>query len=483
MALKSVQLEVLTGPQGGGKSEAMRKETIQNGGLYLFALPIKELIDEQSADFFRDAPTLHTVKVYSEPGKSATGKRLDAARKDIESRGLTDAVIFTTHATLMEHPLEGFENWHARVDEAPGAVQAGKFNIAVSLRRWFNETFSLHGGDEYEWSAVSLKIEKPNWKAVEQDTGAKPLVEFIKQAAQPERVFVKANTWDERDEFEWFSMWSPLALANFKTIQVAGSSYTESVGFQAAKSLYGELLGVQFREIRPQRTGQPDIKIHFFTRGHDGTTAFWKGHEGLRSLVPVTDFLASKLPPDSFWSGNKIVETVMMGRLKAQFIQPMAAGLNKFRASNSCAIIFSAKATPADKPLIEVFGLSEQDIERARETEAIRQFAMRGAIRNSDYAGPYDIYVHTEKQAERLKEFLTEIDFTTIEIVAVDEAEIMDLARPKTERNKLTEKEKADRAEARRAKDTARKRSERETKRTQQGLPKRGRGRPKTPPK
>jgi hypothetical protein len=479
MALKSVQLEVLTGPQGGGKSETMRKETIQNRGLYLFALPIKELIDEQSADFFRDAPTLYTVKVYAEPGKPATGKRLDEARRDIEKRGLTHAVIFTTHATFMDHPLDGFENWHVRVDEAPGAVQAGKFNIGVSHRQWFNETFSLHGGDEYEWSAVSLKIEKPNWKAIEQDTGAKPLAEFIKQAAQPERVFVKAKAWNDQNEFEWFSMWSPLVLAHFQSIQVAGSGYTDSVGFQAAKSLYGELLGVKFREIRPQRTGQPHIKIHFFTRGHDGTTAFWKEHEGLRSLVPVTDFLASKLPPASFWSGNEIIEMVMMGRLEAEFIQPLAAGLNKFRASTACAIIFSAKAKYEDRPLMEVFGLTKQDIERARETEAIRQFVMRGAIRNSDYAGPYDIYVHSEKQAERLKDYLTEIDFTTIEIVGVDEVGIMDLTRPKTERDGPTEEEKADRAEARRVQDRDRKRLSREANLAKQGLSKRGPGRPK----
>ena len=51
-------VEVLTGPQGGGKSQTMRDETIANKGLYLFALPTTELIDEQSADFFKAAPWL-----------------------------------------------------------------------------------------------------------------------------------------------------------------------------------------------------------------------------------------------------------------------------------------------------------------------------------------------------------------------------------------------------------------------------------------
>ena len=110
---------------------------------------------------------------------------------------------------------------------------------------------------------------------------------------------------------------------------------------------------------------------HYFTRGHEGSTSFWKTDDGLRSLAPLTNFLSRVLPATGFWSGNEIVATVMKGRLRAEFIHPMAAGLNKFRASTSCAIIFSAKATANDKSLMDVFGLTKRDIERAREVEAI----------------------------------------------------------------------------------------------------------------
>ena len=73
----AVKVEVLTGPQGGGKSETMRREAIATKGLYLFASPIIDLIDEQSGDFFRDAPWLHTVKVYARSGPGPTARRLD----------------------------------------------------------------------------------------------------------------------------------------------------------------------------------------------------------------------------------------------------------------------------------------------------------------------------------------------------------------------------------------------------------------------
>ena len=427
MGLRAVNVEVLTGPQGGGKSETMRKETLATPGLYLFALPTHELIDEQVADFFRADPTFETHAVYSQPGKGSTAKRLTQTREDMEARGVQHGAIFTTHATLMDHPLDDFDRWEARVDEAPAAVQAGQFNIAVSTRKWLNDTFDLISRPGDPWAIVKLKAVRPDWKAVKRDVGTSPLGEFIKQAAQPNRTFVRATSWDETDDIDWFSMWTPLSLADFQSVQVAGSGYTDSIGFRTASDLYSGLLGVAIRKIAPPRTGQPSIRIHFFTRGHKGTTTYWESHEGLRAIAPVCDHLQAKLTETAFWSGNKVIETAFYGRLLSpRFIKPMAMGLNKCRAMTACGFIFSATATDNDKPVMAVFGLSKQDIENAREGEAINQFVMRGAVRNLDYSGPYDIYLYSETQAERLRDHLSSIGFTTVDLVAFDEFCIMD---------------------------------------------------------
>jgi len=458
MALRAVNVEVLTGPQGGGKSETMRKETLATSGLYLFALPTHELIDEQVRDFMRADPSFETHAIYSQPGKGSTAKRLTQMREEMEARGVRHGAIFTTHATLMDHSLDGFEKWEARVDEAPAAVQAGQFNIGVSTRKWLRDTYDLISRPGDPWSIVRQKGDPPDWPAVKRDVGAKQLGEFIKQAAQPNRTFVRAKSWDETADIDWFSMWTPLSLAHFQSVQVAGSGYTDSIGFRTARDLYSGLLGVTIRKIAPRRTGQPSIRIHFFTRGHKGTTTYWESHEGLRAIAPICDHLEAKLTKTAFWSGNKVIETVFYGRLVApNFIQPMAMGLNKCREMTACGFIFSATATADDKPLMAVFDLTKDDIERAREAEAIAQFVMRGAIRNLDYCGPYDIYLYSEVQAERLRDHLVNIGFAQVDLVAVDEAGIMELERVVGSRREPTPEELADKVAARRKADRVRK--------------------------
>ena len=134
----------------------------------------------------------------------------------------------------------------------------------------------------------------------------------------------------------------------------------------------------------------------------------------------------------------------------------MAMGLNKCRGKVQCAFIFSATATEADKPIMEVFGLTKADIESAREAEAIAQFAMRGAIRNLDYDGPYDIYLYSEVQAERLREHLRQIGFSKVECVPLDEVGVMEVEREHKEPERTPEQNE-EQAARRRAKDKKRK--------------------------
>lgn len=453
-----MKVEVLTGPQGGGKSAAMRNEAIGTPRLYLFALPTIELIEEQSAEFFKAMKTLRTAKVHKDSGTGPVARRLTHARRELEAQGVTHGVIFTTHETLMNHDLHGFHGWHARIDEAPAAVQAGRFNIAISTRAWLKDTFEIIGAADSEWSAIRLKGAAPHWKAVEEDEGAKVRGEFIKQASRPDSVFVRTTSWDATNDIDWFSMWTPLALSHFASVQIAGSNYTDSVGYRVARAIFNDRLDFSERKIAPQRTKQPNISIHYFTKGHEGSTTFWETSAGRLALKKVCDYLATHLTETSFWSGNTVVQHLMEHRLRGALIRPMAMGINKHRQARDCAFIFSGKATPKDSPLKLVFGITDDEIRRAREDDAIAQFAMRGAIRDLDYDGPYSIYLYSQSQAERLRDHLFRIGFKTVECSGLTDGALMDDSRPDS-RRVSTPEERAARAAKRSEK--ARERSKR----------------------
>lgn len=371
--------------------------------------------------------------------------------------GHKHAIVLTTHYALMDTDLSAFTGWHVRIDEAPAAVQAGTFNIS-EVRAAFKDRFDLYSRPDHEWASLTLKGEKPSWKELRNSLGAKELTEFYKQAASPMRVFVKTPDFDTKDDIDWFSMWTPLELAGFASVQIAGSSYTSSVGYLGAKALFDDLLEFDERDVPVVRTHQPSINIHYFTDSHRGSTTFWGTSDGRLQIKQVCDYLAKALPKASFWSGNEVVQHLMEHRLKGELIAASAAGLNKHRMKQHCAIIFSGKATKNDKGMMQVFGLTNDDIERAREDELIAQFAMRGAIRNLEFDGVYDIYVYEKVQANRLKAHLDKLLFINVELTPVDEAGLMRFRRKS---DGPTDQEKAAKDAARRKKAADRQREKR----------------------
>jgi hypothetical protein len=233
------------------------------------------------------------------------------------------------------------------------------------------------------------------------------------------------------------------------------------VGYLGAQALYEDLLEFDEREVPVVRKGRPSISIHYFTEGHRGSTTFWGKSEGRLQIKHVCDYLAKTLPKASFWSGNTVVQHLMEHRIKGELIAASAAGLNKHRRKQHCAIIFSGKATKADRGMMKVFGLTDDQIERAREDELIRQFAMRGAIRDPTFDRAYDIYVYEKVQAERLKDHFEDLRFDTIELMPVMEAGMMSVRRKsdgpteqEKEAKKVDQRKKAaDRQRAKRAAD------------------------------
>jgi hypothetical protein len=421
-----MQVEILLGLPGSGKSREFLQEVIKTPGFYLVFSPIIDLIEEQIKALRLADPAIIVMEAHSEVRgrRQRVQARLDEARKSVEGTSHRRAVIFATHESLMTCDLSEFGNWHVRIDEAPNAVQSGQINMGQSSA-YFAANFDLERAGE--WSLLRPKIGLGNWKETAQDTLLGSQANFIKAAQRPSGVFVNIVDWQDAKSFEWCSVWSPTFLRHTRSVKIAGASYLESLSFRAVKKWWAEEVLFQPREIVRHRTGFPSISIHYFTQAHDATTKLWEESIGRKFIKAICDYLTEQEPSLGFWSGNKVVRWLMEHRVNGEPLKPKQAGMNEFAAAESCAFIYSSKPLDGDAPLRSLFEITDEQILAARENEDVFQFVFRGAIRRPEYDGAYRIYLHTRRQAEALK---ARIEVTgiarSVELVPVDAADIMD---------------------------------------------------------
>lgn len=421
----AMKIDVLTGPPGCGKSTRMRQEAVERPRRYLFAYPTEKLLKEQASDFRREMPLSSMVLEAHRhsPGHGVVQKKLDDAAAQVATSGTKHAVVLITHASLMAADLSAFAGWHVRIDEAPHAIQSGTEKSKI-VRSFLKEHFELEPVGDDGWHVVNLKpsSQPTAWK--EGDGLSKGQAELLNQAQRMNRVFVKAP--DFSASFEWVSVWSPHVLEPIAaSVIIAGASYPTSVGALVAKN------HVRFveRPIPMPRTGWPTIRIHYFTQGHEGSTSLWRTSEGRGFVVKLCDYLVANAPGLGFWSANEPVANLLEHRVSGEQLSPKAAGQNAFRKRTSCAFIYSARPTPNDAPIKELFAITDDEIRVARQDEDVIQFAMRGAIRNADYSGDYDIYLYSRAQADRLRGQLAASAVGAVELHPVDGAGFMDAVR------------------------------------------------------
>ena len=423
---------VLTGPPGCGKSDRLREDVIRRPGLYLFCAPTIPLIKEQVARFAAEAPSIQVHRADSGRGRGTVQRHLDDARAAIAASGVERAVVFATHDALMMRDLTAFMGWHVRIDEAPNAAKSGTISMGQS-RSFFEARLDLAPVGDTGWSGVSLKGAATSWVDWSKDHLTKPLVDFFKLVSGPSGVFVNVADWNTVDRFDWWSIWTPASLADFASIQIAGASYRKSLGAIVARKWFANLINLVDQPAPYVRSGQPAIRVHYFTSVDVPATTLWDSSEGRRRIKAVCDHLATHVPDLGYWSGNDDVLKLMEWRLAGDCTAPKVAGQNKWRMLTKCAFIYSSQAVPADRPLQETFGISKDEIRAAREDEDILQFAMRGAIRNKDFDGEYDIYLYSQRQAEGLADLLREHGVgRSVDMIPVPEAGIMDVVDQRT---------------------------------------------------
>lgn len=419
---------VLTGPPGCGKSDQLRIDAIRDGGLYLFCLPTIPLIEEQVARLASEAPDVPVYRADYKHGRGSVQRQLDDALEQIAANGAKTAFVFSTHETLISRDLSRFTGWHIRIDEAPHAVRSGAIAMRQS-RPFFEAKFDLLPFGNTGWSRLTPIGGHTSWVEWSKDDVAKPFLDFLKLACGSSEVFVRGAAWAEIETLEWWSLWAPTSLKGFASVQVAGASYRQSLGALIAEKYLGDHVNFVERPVPYTRSGRPVIRIYYFTSGHMPSTTLWASSEGRRRIKAVCDYLAANVRDLGYWSGNDEVLTLMEWRLAGDMVLPKVVGQNRWRTETKCAFIYSSKAVPSDAIVQDTFDISDAEIRRSREDEDVLQFVMRGAVRNPDFDGQYDIYLYSQDQAEALKRLLDISGLgRSISLVPVYNAGIMDIS-------------------------------------------------------
>ncbi|EKY30831.1 hypothetical protein HMPREF0185_00001 [Brevundimonas diminuta 470-4] len=434
-----LDVTVLTGPPGCRKTTRMREEAIAQPGLYLFSMPTHALIDEQVVAFRKAAPLLPVYPIHADikPNRRID-RQIEDALQEIRSASHRHAVVMLTHTSLMAKDLSGFSGWHARIDEAPNGVDSGHVTFK-GTEALYAELFTLDPVADTGWSTLKPTGPRPNYFAMKSNPSLAPIEEFIRLAYRPNGVFVNAASYsDIKKKVGWWSIWTPGSLKDFASVQIAGASYDTSLGAKVLKNWFPNSVRLTAISLDMKRSGNPSIKIHYFTDSHRPSSRLWSQSEGRKRLKAVADWLENNATHIEYWSGNSEVLKLLDWRVAGEPIKPRVAGLNKWRDYKACAFIYSSQKTPDDQPLQDIFGITDDDIRIAREDEDILQFVMRGALRNPEYDGIYDIYLYSKEQAERLSDKLAASQVGTIELIPVHDAGIMDspeLRQPETQRS------------------------------------------------
>ncbi|QGY01860.1 hypothetical protein MMSR116_08185 [Methylobacterium mesophilicum SR1.6/6] len=428
---------VLAGPPGSGKSTRLTGEAIHIPGVVVIAAPRIDLVEEHAARLRAlideldpsSRPTIQVIHSEQSAGGSVD-RRLRAALRNPVNPQL---IIVTTHAALMGLGEEDVDGCHVGIDEIPEtAIVADEIGLGASWPM-MAARYDLTPSREPGWFRLSLR---PDAKAIGlpqllDDVGCSLTALHRLATSRARIVEVDVASWDDAGvigrRVRWRSIWTLGALRRCASLTLAAAGYLSSLVDHATRRAGG--VRIEMVQVGPPRTGQPQIRIHYYAR-HAGSTAWWAG-DGCACVVAIAKHLEAT-QFKGYWSSNSSIRPYFAGRLEGPECSPRLSGTNALRDHESCAFIYSAKATRADAAIIDALQLDPDDIRAAREDEDILQFVTRGAIRHPAYAGGYDIHVYDDGQAKRLRDRLTAAGYDDVTVAPIVEAGIADVVRPRS---------------------------------------------------
>lgn len=198
-------------------------------------------------------------------------------------------------------------------------------------------------------------------------------------------------------------------------IHFCANNFEQSLIYLANKSLFSkkELDGIQQRTVPIDKR----LKVYYFSESDLSKT--WKS-KNQDELYKVYQYLKKVLQPDSYyWTKNKAdsykVDGVEKFDLGKNFISCDTRGINSMKRFDTCIWLASLRPCETEVQQYEhLFGISGNELLRAREQETLWQFVMRGCIREFDSDKEQIVYVFSKEQAMSISTNIEKIDIIIV---------------------------------------------------------------------
>jgi hypothetical protein len=254
---------------------------------------------------------------------------------------------------------------------------------------------------------------------------------------------VNLTSWEQASDgrrWWWCSVWDAARLKAFARVVILANSFEESLTYKLLCHQGVELVPFAISDTREwmPRT----ILIRYFAQEHQAGTGFWCNREdtsGAEALHRAFAWIeCNSDPQDHFYSANlAALKPLDLPGLK---LQPKVSGADEHKHLTCATFLYSAKPSKAEVQALELYGVTYNEVVRARQDEDLIQFFWRSSLRVPDDPRGCEFRVYDHAQAAFLKTFIeaTGRPFTaTLDYVAeagVDQFKPKPVGAPKKQR-------------------------------------------------
>ena len=384
-------------------------------GQYLFAVDRREVIEtrikriEEKAKAEGTYPVIEAIFSKSEDRFEGGTENVRQALREhpTKNHDAPHLIVICTHEGLLSSDLSTYQGWTLIIDENPNLWT---FNEIRAEHTWpvYAKFFGLEP-DEGGLSRVTIRNSAPTVTALSKDKTLSQTFIDTYRRWKATRPLVKLTSWEELKDGQarsWCSVWNPERLRAFKRVMILANSFEETLTFKLLKQA-GVCL-VPFA-IHDDRQWLPrTVLIRYFASTHRAGTGFWTKSadpSGPEALQKTFGWIGGNSNPENHYFSTNL-HGLSKANLPGQKLNPKVAGSDAYKHLTCASFIYTAKPSRAEVEAFARYGITYDEIVRARQNEDLVQFFFRSWLRVPDDTRDGEFRVYDLAQATFLKEFI-----------------------------------------------------------------------------